>query len=96
MILDICHHLYFPQSSAGLHRQGECLSGAFYWNDFLRLAKECGFQDPRLVKDDKIVIQNKRIEEVVGHIDFYSATYRLFKIEGLEPECEDYGQVGGV
>ena len=25
-------------------------------------------------------------------ITFYSATYRLFKIDGLEPQCEDYGQ----
>ncbi|MGB3378246.1 MAG: methyltransferase type 11, partial [Allopontixanthobacter sediminis] len=25
-------------------------------------------------------------------ITFNSATYRLFKLDGLEPECEDYGQ----
>ena len=28
---------------------GECLSGALYWNDFIRLSKMCGFTDPRLV-----------------------------------------------
>ena len=27
-----------------------------------------------------------------GNIRFFSATYRLFKLEGLEPACEDYGQ----
>jgi len=73
---------------------GECLSGALYWNDFVHLAKECGFDDPRLVEDAPITIQNKEIEEKVGQIKFYSATYRLFKLPKgmLEPDCEDYGQ----
>lgn len=71
---------------------GECLSGALYWNDFQNLAKKVGFADPRLVEDRPITIDNKKIEERIGHIGFYSATYRLFKIEGLEPFCEDYGQ----
>lgn len=71
---------------------GECLSGALYWNDFLRLAKKSGFMDPRLVSDRRITLDNERIEQKIGHIRFYSATYRLFKIEGLEDACEDYGQ----
>jgi len=71
---------------------GECLSGAMYWNDFLHLAKNIGFKDPRLVEDAPITINNKQIEERIGHIRFYSATYRLFKISQLEPDCEDYGQ----
>ncbi len=71
---------------------GECLSGALYWNDFLRLAKDAGFLDPRLVTDRPLAINNARIEARIGHIDFYSATYRLFKLEGLESRCEDYGQ----
>lgn len=79
---------------------GECLSGALYWNDFENLAKHVGFTDPRLVEDDIISIENAQIEAKIGHIEFYSATYRLFKIEGLEPSCEDYGQAviykGGV
>jgi arsenite methyltransferase len=28
----------------------------------------------------------------VGHINFYSATYRLFKHPALESDCEDYGE----
>src|SRR3546814_657653 len=32
---------------------GECLGGALYWNDFLRLALRNGFPDPRLVEDRK-------------------------------------------
>lgn len=71
---------------------GECLSGALYWNDFLTLAKAAGFADPRLVEDRPLTIQNPAIEEKLGDIRFYSATYRLFKLADLEPSCEDYGQ----
>jgi len=79
---------------------GECLSGALYWNDFENLAKKVGFTDPRLVEDDVITIENEVVQNKIGHIGFFSATYRLFKIEGLEPFCEDYGQAviykGGI
>jgi len=72
---------------------GECLSGALYWNDFLRIARKVGFIDARLVKSSKIEIHNEQIAQKIGHIDFYSATYRLFKLpEVLETDCEDYGQ----
>ncbi|MEE9447246.1 MAG: methyltransferase domain-containing protein [Arenicellales bacterium] len=71
---------------------GECLSGALYWNDFQNLAKHCGFADPRLVEDRPLTIENQAIEKIIGHIKFFSATYRLFNIDGLEPACEDYGQ----
>ncbi len=71
---------------------GECLSGALYWNDFLNLSKKCGFLDPRLVEDRPLSIDNPEIKALIGHIDFYSATYRLFKLDGLESACEDYGQ----
>jgi len=107
---------------------GECISGALYWNDFQRLAKECGFLDPRLVKSNpvsgtriscflliatlsseitsnhhaffflcipvfrQLTVQNRRIEGLLGRIRIYSATYRLFKLPELEPQCEDYGQ----
>lgn len=71
---------------------GECLGGALYWNDFIALSKECGFADPRLVEDRPLAITNSQISEQVGNINFYSATYRLFKLDDLEPACEDYGQ----
>jgi len=71
---------------------GECLSGALYWNDFQNLAKQCGFADPRLVEDRPLTIDNPEIEDLIGHIGFYSATYRLFKLDALEPACEDHGQ----
>jgi len=71
---------------------GECLSGALYWNDFVNLAKSVGFADPRLVEDRPLGIDNDDVKTKIGHIGFYSSTYRLFKIEDLEPACEDYGQ----
>ncbi len=71
---------------------GECLSGALYWNDFQNLAKCCGFTDPRLVENRPLSIENAEIKKKVGHIGFFSATYRLWKMDGLEPACEDYGQ----
>jgi SAM-dependent methyltransferase len=79
---------------------GECLGGALYWNDFLSLARRCGFADPRPVEDRPIAITDPALAARVGNTRFYSATYRLFKLDGLEPECEDYGQAvvycGGI
>ena len=71
---------------------GECLGGALYWNDFLNLAKATGFLDPRLVEDSPIAVTDPAIENAIGEMRFYSATYRLFKLPELEPACEDYGQ----
>jgi SAM-dependent methyltransferase len=71
---------------------GECLSGALYWGDFTKLAKQAGFDDPRLVKDRPLGIGDPAVQVKLEGINFFSATYRLFKLEGLEPECEDYGQ----
>jgi len=71
---------------------GECLSGALYWNDFHGAARKAGFSDPRTVEDAPITIENTELEKRVGDIQFFSVTYRLFKIDGLEEFCEDYGQ----
>ncbi|NHN37241.1 methyltransferase domain-containing protein [Pseudomaricurvus alcaniphilus] len=71
---------------------GECLGGALYWNDFLRLAHASGFADPRLVEDRPLAITDPELRARAGNIGFYSATYRLFKLDDLETACEDYGQ----
>jgi hypothetical protein len=71
---------------------GECLGGALYWNDFLPIAKEAGFLDPRLVTSRPIGITNEVVKQKLGTAKFFSATYRLFKLDGLETACEDYGQ----
>ncbi|HAH11567.1 MAG TPA: methyltransferase type 11 [Alphaproteobacteria bacterium] len=78
---------------------GECLGGALYWNDFLQMAKQAGFADPRLVSSRPLQI-NDTIRMLTGQARFFSATYRLFKLKDLEPSCEDHGQAviyeGGI
>ncbi len=80
--------------------RGECLAGALYWNDFLALSKAAGFGDPRLVSDRALAVSDPVIAAAVAPIRFFSATYRLWKLAGLEPACEDYGQAvryrGGI
>ncbi|MGA8515407.1 MAG: methyltransferase domain-containing protein [Burkholderiaceae bacterium] len=71
---------------------GECLGGALYWNDFVRLSHQHGFADPRLVTDRPLEITDPALAPRVGNLKFFSATYRLFKIDNLETACEDYGQ----
>jgi arsenite methyltransferase len=71
---------------------GECLGGALYWNDFLPMAKQNGFLDPRLVTSRPLDITDDELKAKLGNANFYSATYRLFKLDGLEALCEDYGQ----
>ncbi|MDE1462547.1 methyltransferase domain-containing protein [Spartinivicinus poritis] len=71
---------------------GECLSGALYWQDFLTIAKQAGFIDPRLVSDRVIKIEQSEIKQKLANTNFYSATYRLFKLPELDSNCEDYGQ----
>lgn len=79
---------------------GECLGGALYWKDFERIAKKAGFIDPRIVSKRIVDIKSDEIKSLVGNINFYSITYRLWKIEGLEDACEDYGHIavykGGI
>ena len=80
--------------------RGECLGGALYWGDFLALAKAAGFADPRLVADRPLGVTDAALAVKLGPAKFFSATYRLFKLDGLEPLCEDYGQAvvyrGGI
>jgi arsenite methyltransferase len=71
---------------------GECLGGALYWNDFLCLAKAAGFTDPCLVADHVVTVNDPAMQDKIGDTRLFSATYRLFKLHGLESHCEDYGQ----
>ena len=71
---------------------GECLGGALYWNDFLRLARQAGFADPRLVSDRPLAITDAALAPLLGEARFFSATWRLFAIPELEDACEDHGQ----
>lgn len=87
-----CDRRLDPELSKDPVLHGECLAGALYWNDFENLARRTGFADPRVVEDRPLGIQSKDIQAKLDPAKFYSITYRLMKIEGLEPACEDYGQ----
>lgn len=79
---------------------GECLGGALYWGDFLDIAQKAGFGDARLVTARPLSVDDPAQAAKLGAARFYSATYRLFNIHGLEARCEDYGQAvvykGGI
>ncbi|CAG1012481.1 Arsenite methyltransferase [Burkholderiales bacterium] len=79
---------------------GECLGGALYWNDFLGLAREAGFYDPRLVEDRPLTVTDPALQARAGGLRFFSATWRLFALDNLEADCEDFGQAviyrGGI
>ena len=72
---------------------GECLGGALYYEDFRRMMMDIGCLDHRIVSKSVIDLNNKEIEEKAGNIVFYTITVRAFKLDSLEDECEDYGQV---
>ncbi len=71
---------------------GECLSGALEIGDFMDLAGQAGFTDARLVTHRPLAVQNPELQAKLGDIRFVSATYRLFKLSGLDQGCEDFGQ----
>lgn len=71
---------------------GECLGGALYWGDFLRLARRHGFEDPRLVEHRPLAVTDPALAARTAGVQFHSATWRLFKLDGLESACEDHGQ----
>lgn len=70
----------------------ECLGGAPYRADFLALARAAGFTCPRSVSRAPITIQNAELRRRTGAAQFHSETLRLFKLAGLTPRREDYGQ----
>lgn len=71
---------------------GECLGGAMYTEDFRRLLYNLGCRDFRTMTKSKISLNNPEIEKKIGMVNFYSITFRAFKID-LEDRCEDFGQV---
>lgn len=73
---------------------GECLGGALYIRDFENMARSLGFSYPMIISDREIEIDDKNIKKQIGNIRFFSITYRLFKIDKYENDCEDYGQIG--
>jgi hypothetical protein len=58
------------------------------------MAKAAGFHHPVLLQQSTIEVHDPEMRALLGNAQFFSITYRLFKLPGLlEPQCEDYGQV---
>lgn len=55
---------------------GECISGALYKGDFIRLAQKVGFDDPRSLSSAPIEVTDPELKDVVGNAQFSSITYR--------------------
>ncbi|TSA42227.1 MAG: methyltransferase domain-containing protein [Methylococcaceae bacterium] len=71
---------------------GECLAGAWYWEDFRRLLASLNCPDLRVVSSQAISIDDAEVAAKIGMVNFRSVTVRAFKVP-LEDRCEDYGQV---
>ena len=71
---------------------GECLGGCLYLADFYRMCRSIGFSDPRVVKTSEVTVDSKDLQAILGPARFDSITFRLFKLNGLEDACEDFGQ----
>ena len=41
---------------------GECIAGALYINDFEQLAKEAGFEDPRILHTGPVAVKDAQIQ----------------------------------
>jgi SAM-dependent methyltransferase len=95
-----CDRRLSPEVATDPVLYAECLGGALYRADFLSLARRAGFTDPRVVSESAIVVGDPNIQRTVGLATFTSVTLRLFKLEGLDEQCEDYGHVatyrGGI
>lgn len=78
----------------------ECIGGALYISDFIRICHDVGFASPREVSSRPIAVDNPELRALTGEAHFSSITFRCFKAEGLERTAEDYGHVavyrGGV
>jgi len=72
---------------------GECLAGALYTEDFRRICEGAGFPDHRLFTNTKFTLKNPKFKEKAASIKFFSRTIRAFKLDDLEDQHEDYGQV---
>jgi hypothetical protein len=55
---------------------GECISGALYVGDFMRLAQKVGFVDPRSLSSAPITVNDPELQDILGEARFSSITYR--------------------
>ena len=77
---------------------GECLGGALYWNDFLPMAKQAGFLDPRLVTSRPIDVENdgdageaRPGQVLLGDLPAVQARWARAGLRGLRPGSDLQG-----
>ncbi|PPD49668.1 MAG: methyltransferase type 11, partial [Methylobacter sp.] len=71
---------------------GECLAGAWYWEDLRRIMQALGCPDMRIVSATPITLDDDEVADKIGMVNFRSVTVRAFKLP-LEDRCEDFGQI---
>ncbi len=71
---------------------GECLAGAWYWEDFRRILHSLACPDVRIVSATPITLDDDEVAAKIGMVNFRSVTVRAFKLP-LEDRCEDFGQI---
>ncbi|KAJ1897077.1 hypothetical protein LPJ66_003602 [Kickxella alabastrina] len=59
---------------------GEGLTGALFANEFERIVKKIGFVSPRVLSIRHISIFDEQFKQLVGDTNYFSITYRLFKV----------------
>jgi arsenite methyltransferase len=68
---------------------GECIAGALKVEDFEEMARVAGFCRPLVVSVAPIDIYDTELRGLVGKAQFYSITYRLFKLQGAQAACAE-------
>ncbi|MCH6257133.1 methyltransferase domain-containing protein [Puniceicoccaceae bacterium K14] len=71
---------------------GECLGGAWYWEDFRRHLAGLNIPDYRIMSRSPLDIEDEEMARRSDGVQFESVTIRAFKLDSLEDRCEDYGQ----
>jgi len=71
---------------------GECISGAYYTEDFRRALLSVGCLDFRIVSSRDIAVNDPEVKRKIGLTQLVSQTVRAFKLASLEDRCEDLGQ----
>jgi arsenite methyltransferase len=72
------------------------LGGALFLDDFISLAKKCGFRDVRKLKLSPIDVTDPELAKLCGAAKFFSITFRLFKFDNeeiFEDSQQDFGQI---
>ncbi len=58
---------------------GECLSGALSESNFIQMAIDAGFRQPKEIERSVITIDNDEVSQKIGDLKFHSITYSVFK-----------------